>query len=83
LGSLEKPKQYFFVADFDIIDCGTSCSNAFYVLFSSFYALNTEYPNSVLRELYFFFEYDVFEIASKCSANVGAFISSLECLPLA
>ncbi|EFX81174.1 hypothetical protein DAPPUDRAFT_317931 [Daphnia pulex] len=50
LGTLISPKQFFLVLDFYIIDFGIECSNAFNVLFSSFFAFNTEYPKPVLTE---------------------------------
>ncbi len=81
LGTLIAPKQFFLVVDFYVIDCGSECSNAFNVLFSSFFAFNTEYPKPVLTEFYQFFEYAVYGIVPSCSCNIGAFVSKLVFAP--
>ena len=79
LGTYSVPKQFFLVVDSIVIDCGTTCENAFNVLFSSFFTFREKYAK-VLSEFFYFFEYAVFELVPKCSSNVASFVMMLECI---
>lgn len=80
LGTMSDPKLFFLILDGTAVPCGPNFTNAFKVLFASYFTFNVDYPTEA-NEFYQFFEFTVFKLVNQCCPTVSSFTASLDCLP--